>query len=114
MREALAAQTAALAASRAPALRRSARGGRRQVALVGSRAEVADAIARHREVLRLTHLIARVQVPGAEPAEIEAALERLAELAADAVTQGSGCSSARSALPRSLRVDEPAVRSASR
>jgi alkanesulfonate monooxygenase SsuD/methylene tetrahydromethanopterin reductase-like flavin-dependent oxidoreductase (luciferase family) len=83
VREALASQSAALAASRAPALRRSAAADVATVALVGSRAEVEDAIARHREALGLTHLIARVQVPGAEPAEIEAALERLAELAAE-------------------------------
>ena len=82
VREALAAQAAALADSRAPALRRSAAATVDQVALCGSRAEVADGLARHREALRLTHLIARVQVPGAEPAEIEGALERLAELAA--------------------------------
>jgi alkanesulfonate monooxygenase SsuD/methylene tetrahydromethanopterin reductase-like flavin-dependent oxidoreductase (luciferase family) len=82
VREALGAQSAALLSSRAPALRRSGAADVAEVALVGSRAQVADAIAEHREALRLTHLIARVQVPGAEPAEIEAALERLAELAA--------------------------------
>jgi alkanesulfonate monooxygenase SsuD/methylene tetrahydromethanopterin reductase-like flavin-dependent oxidoreductase (luciferase family) len=82
VREGLAAQSAALLSSRAPALRRSGAADVAEVALVGSRAQVADAIAQHREKLRLTHLIARVQVPGAEPAEIEAALERLAELAA--------------------------------
>jgi len=82
VREALALQNAALAAARAPALRRSAAADVDEVALVGSRAQVADAVARHREVLGLTHLVARVQVPGAEPAEIEASLEALAELAA--------------------------------
>ncbi|HTO51812.1 MAG TPA: LLM class flavin-dependent oxidoreductase [Myxococcota bacterium] len=79
---ALAEQNAALAAARAPALRRSASADVAEVALVGSRAQVAEAIARHRERLGLTHLIARAQVPGAEPAEIEASLEALAELAA--------------------------------
>ena len=82
VREGLAAQNAALAAARAPALRRSAAADVEQVALVGSRAQVAEAVARHREVLGLTHLVARVQVPGAEPAEIEASLEALAELSA--------------------------------
>ena len=53
------------------------------MALIGSRAQVEDAIALHREQLGLTHLVARVQVPGAEPAQVEAALERLAELAPD-------------------------------
>jgi hypothetical protein len=51
------------------------------VALVGSIAEVEDGVARYRESLGMTHLVARVQVPGAEAGEVEAALERLAELA---------------------------------
>ena len=82
VREALAAQNVALAAARAPALRRSADADVAQVALIGPRAEVAAGIARYRESLGLTHLVARVQVPGAEPAEIEASLEALAELSA--------------------------------
>jgi alkanesulfonate monooxygenase SsuD/methylene tetrahydromethanopterin reductase-like flavin-dependent oxidoreductase (luciferase family) len=82
VREGLAGQSAALAASRAPALRRSATSDVDSVALVGSRAQVEDAIGLHREALGMTHLVARVQVPGAEPAQVEAALERLAELAA--------------------------------
>jgi len=81
VRDALAEQSAALAGSRAPALRRSAAADVGEVALIGSRAQVADAIARHRELLGLTHLVARVSVPAAEPAEIEASLEALAELA---------------------------------
>jgi alkanesulfonate monooxygenase SsuD/methylene tetrahydromethanopterin reductase-like flavin-dependent oxidoreductase (luciferase family) len=81
VREALAAQTAALAGSRAAAIRRSAQAEVASFALVGTASEVTDGIARYREVLGMTHLIARVQVPGAEPAEIEAALEQLAELA---------------------------------
>ena len=82
VREGLAGQSAALAASRAPALRRAATSDVDSVALVGSRAQVEDAIALHREALGMTHLVARVQVPGAEPAQVEAALERLAELSA--------------------------------
>ncbi len=82
VREALGAQTAALAASRAAAIRRSAQADVSSFALVGSAAEVEDGIARYREALGMTHLIARVQVPGAEPAEIEGALEQLAELSA--------------------------------
>ena len=81
VREALASQSVALAASRAPALRRSADADVSSVALVGSATEVADGVARYRETLGMTHLIARGQVPGAEPADVEAALERLAELA---------------------------------
>ncbi len=82
VREALAAQTAALAASRAASIRRSAQADVASFALVGSASEVEDGIARYRESLGMTHLIARVQVPGAEPAEIESALEQLAELRA--------------------------------
>lgn len=82
VRSALATQTAALADSSAAAIRRSSTADVSSTALVGSRAEVEDGIARYRERLGMTHLIARVQVPAAEPAEIEAALENLAELAA--------------------------------
>jgi alkanesulfonate monooxygenase SsuD/methylene tetrahydromethanopterin reductase-like flavin-dependent oxidoreductase (luciferase family) len=84
VREALAGQMAALAAARPPALRRVAAEDVSRVALVGSRSEVADAIAELREALGLTHLIARVGVPGAEPEQIEAALDQLAELASAA------------------------------
>jgi alkanesulfonate monooxygenase SsuD/methylene tetrahydromethanopterin reductase-like flavin-dependent oxidoreductase (luciferase family) len=82
VREALAVQAATLAASRAAAIRRSALADVASFALVGGAAEVADGIARYRETLGMTHLIARVQVPGAEPAEVESALEELAKLAA--------------------------------
>lgn len=82
VRDALAAQTAALADSSAAAIRRSSTADVSSIALVGSRAEVEDGIARYRETLGMTHLIARVQVPAAEPAEIEAALENLAEIIA--------------------------------
>jgi alkanesulfonate monooxygenase SsuD/methylene tetrahydromethanopterin reductase-like flavin-dependent oxidoreductase (luciferase family) len=82
VRAALGAQTAALADSRAAAIRRSAQADVASFALVGSASEVEDGVARYRETLGMSHLIARVQVPGAEPAEIEAALERLAELSA--------------------------------
>ena len=82
VREALAVQTAALAASRAASIRRSAQADVAAFALVGCASEVEEGIARYREALGLTHLIARVQVPGAEPAEIESALEQLADLSA--------------------------------
>ena len=81
VREALAAQTAALAASRAASLRRASESEVSSFALVGGTSQVAEGIARYREVIGMTHLIARVQVPAAEPAEVEAALEGLAELA---------------------------------
>lgn len=80
VRDALATQTAALAGSRAASIRRSSQADVASFALVGSAAEVRDGIARYRETLGMTHLIARVQVPGAEPAEIESALENLAAL----------------------------------
>ncbi|HTO71566.1 MAG TPA: LLM class flavin-dependent oxidoreductase [Myxococcota bacterium] len=80
--EGLAGQSAALAAARPPALRRAATDDVAKVALVGSHAQVADAIARLRESLGLSHLIARVGVPGVEPADVERSLEAVAELAA--------------------------------
>ncbi len=80
VREALAAQAATLAASRAPAIRRAAEAEVASFALVGNASEVEDGIARYRETLGMTHLIARVQVPGADAAEIESALEGLAKV----------------------------------
>jgi len=80
VREALVTQTTALAASRAASIRRSADADVASFALIGSGTEVADGIARYREKLGMTHLIARVQVPAADPTEIEHALENLAEL----------------------------------
>jgi alkanesulfonate monooxygenase SsuD/methylene tetrahydromethanopterin reductase-like flavin-dependent oxidoreductase (luciferase family) len=82
VRDALGAQTLTLATSRAASIRRSSHADVAAFALVGNAAEVEDGIARYREALGMTHLIARVQVPGAEPAEIEAALQHLAVLAA--------------------------------
>jgi alkanesulfonate monooxygenase SsuD/methylene tetrahydromethanopterin reductase-like flavin-dependent oxidoreductase (luciferase family) len=51
-------------------------------ALAGEPARVADAIVRYRERIGLSHLIARVRVPGASPAEIESSLRSLAEVVA--------------------------------
>lgn len=50
-------------------------------ALVGTPERVADLAEQYREKLGVTHLVARAQVPGAEPAEIEASIHALAELA---------------------------------
>jgi alkanesulfonate monooxygenase SsuD/methylene tetrahydromethanopterin reductase-like flavin-dependent oxidoreductase (luciferase family) len=47
-------------------------------ALVGEPAEVKDGIARYRERIGLTHLIARSQVPGASPEEMEGSARTLA------------------------------------
>ncbi len=51
-----------------------------EFALVGEPGAIAEGIARYREAVGLTHLIARVSVPGAEPDEIEGSVELLAEL----------------------------------
>lgn len=48
-------------------------------ALLGEPARVADGIARYRERIGLTHLIARAQVPGARPEELEESARLLAE-----------------------------------
>lgn len=79
VRDALAAQARGLRASRAPALR-DAPGEVESWALIGEPAAVADGVAGYRERLGVTHLIARAQVPGAEPDEIAASIELLAEL----------------------------------
>ncbi len=49
-------------------------------ALLGEPTRVADGIARYRERVGLTHLIARVRVPGATDADVERALEGLAAI----------------------------------
>ena len=54
-----------------------------EVALIGPPEQVAAGIARYRDELGVTHLIARAHVPGASEAEIEASLELLAELGQD-------------------------------
>ena len=72
------------AMARAPsaALRRGAEGALEDWAIVGEPAQVADRMARLQERFGMTHLIARVQVPGLEGAPVEANLEQLAALAA--------------------------------
>lgn len=50
------------------------------VALVGEPARVADGIAQYRERIGITHLIARLQVPGATRDEVESSLEAFAAL----------------------------------
>ena len=42
---------------------------------------MADLVAQYREKLGVTHLVARTQLPGASPAEVEASIVALAELA---------------------------------
>jgi hypothetical protein len=48
---------------------------------MGEPERVRDEVARHREKLGMTHLIARTQVPGADADEQLAALDALAALA---------------------------------
>ena len=73
-------QAAALTRSATTAIRRSGSEDVDSWALVGEPAAVSDAIVRYRERLGLTHLIARVQVPGAEPHDIQTSLDHLAAL----------------------------------
>ncbi|MBW2415288.1 MAG: LLM class flavin-dependent oxidoreductase [Deltaproteobacteria bacterium] len=49
-------------------------------ALVGSPAQVADGVEAYREKIGVTHMVARAQVPGATPEEVEASIHHLAEL----------------------------------
>ena len=81
VREALAAQAAALAKAPTAALRRAASAGLEDWAIVGEPEEVAEGVARYREKLGMTHLIVRAGIPGVPRAEIEASLELVASLA---------------------------------
>ena len=78
--ESLAGQAAALARSRASALRRSASDSVDDWALIGPLESVRARVAEYREKLGMTHMIARTGVPGAEPRDVEASLHALAEL----------------------------------
>jgi alkanesulfonate monooxygenase SsuD/methylene tetrahydromethanopterin reductase-like flavin-dependent oxidoreductase (luciferase family) len=82
VREALAAQAEALARQVGNALPHAGAAGVEEWALVGEPREVADRIESYRDTIGLTHLIARAQVPGASPAEVEASTDELAELGA--------------------------------
>jgi alkanesulfonate monooxygenase SsuD/methylene tetrahydromethanopterin reductase-like flavin-dependent oxidoreductase (luciferase family) len=73
-------QAAALAKAPAASLRRAAAASVEDWAIVGEPGEVAEAVARQREKLGITHLIARVQIPGLAREEIEASLRELAEI----------------------------------
>ena len=48
---------------------------------MGEPERVRDDVARYRELLGITHLVIRTQVPGVEEGETLAALDHLAELA---------------------------------
>jgi alkanesulfonate monooxygenase SsuD/methylene tetrahydromethanopterin reductase-like flavin-dependent oxidoreductase (luciferase family) len=49
-------------------------------AILGGPDEVAEGVRRYREKLGVTHLIARVQIPGLAREEVEASLHELAEI----------------------------------
>lgn len=74
-------QAAALASAGSAAIRRAATAGLEEFALVGEPAEVADGIARYRSELGVTHLVARMQLPGAEERDVMECLDHLAEIA---------------------------------
>ena len=79
-RAGLAEQAAALAKAPASSLRRAAAAVVADWAIVGGPDEVAEGVRRYREKLGVTHLIARVQIPGLSRDEIEASLHELAAL----------------------------------
>jgi alkanesulfonate monooxygenase SsuD/methylene tetrahydromethanopterin reductase-like flavin-dependent oxidoreductase (luciferase family) len=81
VRDALQRQVMALASAPSAALRRSSAAEAEDFALLGEPSRVRDEVARYREKLGMTHLIARTQVPGADPEEVLAALDALAGLA---------------------------------
>ena len=82
VRDALRAESARLAGTRAPnpVLARAAAGEIEERALIGGAAQVEDEIARYRERLGLDLLVARVEFAGADAAARDAALERLAQI----------------------------------
>ncbi|MCH2172222.1 LLM class flavin-dependent oxidoreductase [Myxococcota bacterium] len=73
-------QAAGLAKARPARLRRLADGDTDDWAIVGSVAAVEERIARYREELGMTHLIASARVPGAEDHEVQGTLEELGRL----------------------------------
>ena len=79
-RAGLAQQAAALAKAPASSLRRAAAAAVADWAIVGGPEEVAEGVRSYREKLGVTHLIARVQIPGLARAEIEDSLREIAAL----------------------------------
>jgi alkanesulfonate monooxygenase SsuD/methylene tetrahydromethanopterin reductase-like flavin-dependent oxidoreductase (luciferase family) len=73
-------QAAALASARQVAIRNAAAGTLAEWALVGEPAAVADQLARYREELCITHLIARTALPGLDELDLLESLEHLAAL----------------------------------
>jgi alkanesulfonate monooxygenase SsuD/methylene tetrahydromethanopterin reductase-like flavin-dependent oxidoreductase (luciferase family) len=81
VRESLARQSAALAASPVASLRRHADAEVDDWALVGEPEAVADGVQRYRETLGMTHLLALPHVAGTEPDEVSASLEQIPRVA---------------------------------
>jgi alkanesulfonate monooxygenase SsuD/methylene tetrahydromethanopterin reductase-like flavin-dependent oxidoreductase (luciferase family) len=79
-RAGLAQQAAALTKAPAASLRRAAAAPVDDWAIVGGPDEVAEGVRRCREKLGITHLIARVQVPGLAREELEDSLREIAAL----------------------------------
>lgn len=73
-------QAAAMARAPAANLRLAADASVDDWAIVGEPEAVADGIARYRETLGMTHLIARVQIPGLDADDLVDSLEALAAL----------------------------------
>ncbi len=80
VRDALQRQAMALAKAPSAAIRRAGAADAEDFAIFGEPARVADELARTREKLGMTHLLARTQVPGADGDELLTALDALAEL----------------------------------
>ena len=80
VRDALRREAAAMAAAPLARLRRHAQAELDDWALVGDPDFVAERVTSYREKLGMTHLVARVQVPGAGPEAIEESVALLAKL----------------------------------
>ena len=77
---ALTRQTASLARGGAQAFRRASEASVDDIAIIGEPEQVAEGIERYREVLGMTHLIVRAQIPGVEPDDLLESLELVAGL----------------------------------
>lgn len=77
-------QAAALASAPQAAIRNAAPASVADWALVGEPAAVGDELARYREALGVSHLIARTQLPGVDELDLLESLEHLAALSAGA------------------------------
>lgn len=81
VRAELLSQAQAIATSGLAALRMPAVSDPDEWTLVGTQEKVLELAMRYREKLGVTHMIARAQVPGATPGEVERSIHALAELA---------------------------------